>query len=153
MPENRRNFLRALGGVGLGTAAAATAAEPGAIADRIAEVARALGAKTPEEAARDEAFWTVVRDAFEGVRSFINLGTVARGRSPRVVTDAVIDDYLRINQTRGGGNNYLGRKEEVRRRLAAHIGCAPKKLPSRGTPPTGSPPSSPACRFTPAMKS
>jgi selenocysteine lyase/cysteine desulfurase len=126
MSENRRNFLRVLGGIGLGPTAAT--AGPAATVDRIAGAAHALGDKPPEEAARDEAFWAVVRDAFEGVRSSIFLGTVARGRSPRVVTDAVIDDLLRINQTRGGGNNYPERREEVRRRVAAHVGCAPDEI-------------------------
>ncbi len=126
MPASRRDFLQSLGGLGLG--AATVTPGPLATVDGIAEAARSLGQKRPEEAASDEAFWTVVRDAFEGVRSSISLGTVARGRSPRVVTDAVIDDYLRINQTRGGGNNYPGRKEEVRRRVAAHVGCASEEI-------------------------
>jgi selenocysteine lyase/cysteine desulfurase len=126
MPASRRDFLQTLGGLGLGAATAAFGAV--ATVDRIAEAARALGDKRPEEAARDEAFWTVVRDSYEGVRSSINLATVARGRAPRVVTDAVIDDYLRINQSREGGNNYIGRKEEVRRRVAAHVGCAPDEI-------------------------
>jgi isopenicillin-N epimerase len=127
MPANRRYFLQALGAAGLGTTA--TGAEAGATAvDRIVAAARALGDKTPGDAAKDEAFWSVVRDAFEGVRSSINLWTVARGPSPRVVTDAVIDGYLRMNQSRRGGNNYPERREEVRRRLAAHVGCAPEEV-------------------------
>jgi selenocysteine lyase/cysteine desulfurase len=127
MPANRRHFLQALSASGFATAAAA--AEPGATIGRIAEAARALGDKSPEQAARDEAFWAVVRDAFGGVVSpSVKLWTVVRGPSPRIVTDAVIDDYLRINESRPGGNNYRERKEEVRRRLAAHIGCAPAAI-------------------------
>jgi isopenicillin-N epimerase len=127
MPANRRLFLQAVGASGLG--AAATAADSGATVDRIAEAARALGGKSPEQVARDEAFWTVVREAFGGVVSpAVKLWTVARGPSPRIVTDAVIDGYLRINESRPGGNNYRERKEEVRRRLAAHIGCAPEAI-------------------------
>jgi isopenicillin-N epimerase len=126
VPSNRRLFLQTLGAAGLGKAAAT--AVPTVTLDPIVAAARALGDKTPEQAARDEAFWSVVRDAFEGVRSSINLWTVARGPSPRIVTDAVVDGYLRINQSRRGGNNYPGRREDVRRRVAAHVGCAPEEI-------------------------
>lgn len=126
MPAHRRKFLQAVGGLGLG-AATATTGSPATVG-RIAAAARALGAKTPAEAAHDEAFWAVVRDAFEGVRSSIWLGTVARGRSPRVVTDAVSEGYILMNQTRRGGNNYPERRDEVRRRLAAHVGCQPDEI-------------------------
>ena len=51
-----------------------------------------------------------------------------QGPSPRIVTDAVVEGYLRINESRRGGNNYPERKEEVRRRLAAHIGCEPEAI-------------------------
>jgi isopenicillin-N epimerase len=124
MSASRLHFFQSLGAAGLATATAATQAT----AERIAEAARALGDKPPAEAARDEAFWTVVRDAFEGVRSYISLATVVRGRAPRIVTDAVIDDYLRINQSRAGGNNYPERKQEVRRRLAAYVSCKPEEI-------------------------
>jgi isopenicillin-N epimerase len=127
MPANRRHFLQSLGAVGLGTAA--VGADAGVSVTRIAGAARALGDKPPDEAARDEAFWAVVRDAFGGVVGpSVKLWTVVRGPSPCIVTDAVVDGYLRINQSQPGGNNYPGRKEEVRRRLAAHVGCAPDEI-------------------------
>jgi isopenicillin-N epimerase len=126
MPANRRRFLQTLGVSGVGTAVAGS--EPGATVDRIAEAARALGDKAPEEVAKDEAFWSVVRDAFEGVRSSVNLWTVARGVSPRIVTDAVVDGYLRINQTRLDEKFPRGWRDAVRRRVAAHIGCAPEEI-------------------------
>ncbi len=125
MPSNRRLFLQTLGAAGVGRPGAT--ASPTATVEAILAAARALGARSSQEAARDEAFWSVVRDAFEGVRSSIKLWTVARGLSPRVVTDAVIDGYLRMNQSRKGGNNYPERREEVRNRLAAHVGCAPRR--------------------------
>jgi selenocysteine lyase/cysteine desulfurase len=126
MPANRRHFLQALGASGLG--AAAVGAESAATVTRIAEAARALGEKTSEQAARDEAFWAIVRDAFEGDRSYITMGTVSRGRAPRIVTDAVIDGYLHINRSQWGGNYYPGRADEVLRRVAAHVGCAPEEI-------------------------
>jgi selenocysteine lyase/cysteine desulfurase len=126
MPANRRHFLQSLGASGIATAAAGP--EPAVTIGKLAAAARSLGAKPPDEAARDEAFWAVVRGAFEGVRSSNFLGTVARGRSPRVVTDAVTDCFLLMNQTRRGGNNYPERKDEVRKRLAAHLGCALEEI-------------------------
>ena len=122
------SFLPGLGRVGLGSAAAG--AETGVNVNRITEAARALGDKPPHEAARDEAFWAVVRDAYGGVVGpSVKLWTVVRGPSPRIVTDAVVDGYLRINQSQPGSNNYPGRKEEVRRRLAAHVGWHPMRSP------------------------
>jgi isopenicillin-N epimerase len=126
VPTNRRLFLQTLGAAGLGNTGAT--AGPAATVDPIVAAARALGDKTPEQAARDEPFWSVVRDAFEGVRSSINLWTVARGVSPRIVTDAVVDGYLRINQTRLDEKFPRGWRDAVRRRVAAHIGCAPEEI-------------------------
>ena len=95
---------------------------------KIATAARARAADLPTKLPADEAFWALVRDAFEGVRSSNFLGTVARGCSPCVVTDAVTDCYLLMNQTRRGGNNYPERKEEVQRRVALHVGCSPEEI-------------------------
>jgi isopenicillin-N epimerase len=130
MPANRRYFLQALGASGLG--AAATAAEPGATVARIAVAARALGDKGPEQAARDEAFWAVVREAYSLGKAPINFMTGWYGALPRVVQDAVADYWRKTNEPEFHG--YTGdawwgdRRRRALGLLARHVNCSEEEL-------------------------
>jgi isopenicillin-N epimerase len=83
---------------------------------------------TPEQAAQKEDLWRPVQDAYDVNRDFINLASAVRGVAPRVVSDAVIDTYRRVNEFRGGGNYTLETRDRVRKRLAAQVGCNADEL-------------------------
>ncbi len=85
---------------------------------------------TPEDTARDETPWAEVRKAFNYSSEVINLSTVVRGVAPRIVSDAVIDTYTRVNEYRPGGNysDIVERRRAIRNRLAERVGCEAEEL-------------------------
>ncbi|MGE4658564.1 MAG: aminotransferase class V-fold PLP-dependent enzyme [Gammaproteobacteria bacterium] len=81
----RRSFLKTLGAA----AGLATVMGPDALHGIEAAVRNSAGL-TPREAARDEALWSEVQQAFTMSRSLINLDNAWTCPSPRVVTEALV---------------------------------------------------------------
>jgi hypothetical protein len=96
MPTHRREFLQALG-----AAAGAVAVSPSAIGSesiaKIGEAAPALGDQAPEDAATNEGFWSVVREAYDPPERPVNLMTVWYGAVPTAVRRAVVDFWEKTN--------------------------------------------------------
>lgn len=125
---NRRHFLKraaALSSVAFPQFGFSTSTDQ---LDRIRTAFSNAGQLTNEAAARDESLWTEVQKAYRYNEDIINLSSVVRGVSPELVTDAVTDTYLRINEFRAGGNYVRGKKEEMRKRLAEFVGCSAEEL-------------------------
>ncbi len=96
--------------------------------DRIRSAFSNASQLTNDVAARDESLWEEVQKAYHYNEDIINLSSVVRGVSPELVTDAVTDTYIRINEFRAGGNYVRGKKEEMRNRLAEFVGCSAEEL-------------------------
>lgn len=124
MATTRRRFLQFLGGVG-SLGATPVAAGATATIERIAEAARALGDQPPEEAAKDEAFWAVVRAAYEPPERPVNLMTGWYGALPTVVRRAVVDFWDKSNDLDyhmwANSTFWHEAVEEARHRIAAHV--------------------------------
>lgn len=119
---HRRSFLAAAGG-----ALSAVSADAGARLERA--VAR-LGARAPQDAARDEDFWFRVREAFTIDRNHINLNSGSVSPAPLPVQRAM-RQYWEI--TNMGPSLYVDellgpRLEVARRRLASVFGCGADEL-------------------------
>jgi isopenicillin-N epimerase len=85
---DRRNFL-ALAGKGLGLAALSSAT----VASLLKEIHAAsisIAHLTPEQAAIDEDYWSVIQNAFSVTRGIINLNNGGVSPSPRIVTEALV---------------------------------------------------------------
>lgn len=126
--HSRRAFLNNSAGA-MTISAFAPALFPEGLESIRATFARA-GNLSPDEIAKNEALWVDVYKAFNYNSEVINLATVVRGVAPRVVSDAVIDTYTRVNEYRPGGNysNIREKKEAIRKRIAYHAGCLPQEL-------------------------
>jgi selenocysteine lyase/cysteine desulfurase len=86
--RTRRDFL-ALAGKGLGLAALSSATV--ASLQRTVEAAtKSVTKLTPEEAAMDEDYWSVIQNAFTVTRGIINLNNGGVSPSPRIVTEALV---------------------------------------------------------------
>ncbi|HEV7682076.1 MAG TPA: aminotransferase class V-fold PLP-dependent enzyme [Pyrinomonadaceae bacterium] len=84
----RRNFL-SLAGKGLGLAALSSAT----IASLLQEIhaaAKTVAHLTPQQAALDEDYWSVIQNAFTVTRGIINLNNGGVSPSPRIVTEALV---------------------------------------------------------------
>ena len=119
---HRRSFLAAAGG-----ALSAVSADAGGRLERA--VAR-LGARPPQDAARDEDFWFRVREAFTIDRNHINLNSGSVSPAPLPVQRAM-GQYWEI--TNMGPSLYVDellgpRLEVARRRLASVFGCGADEL-------------------------
>src|ERR1051325_11835270 len=66
--------------------------------DRILDLARQAGGRTPAEIGGDEDFWLEVQQAFTLDRTLINLNNGGVSPSPRVVQDAM-RRYLEYSKT------------------------------------------------------
>ncbi|MCI0388879.1 MAG: aminotransferase class V-fold PLP-dependent enzyme [Acidobacteria bacterium] len=86
--------------------------------------------RAPNDVAKDESLWAEVRKAYNYSPDVINMASVVRGVAPKVVSDAVIDTYTRVNEFRPGGNyNNVGeRQATIRQRLAAHVRLATEEI-------------------------
>jgi isopenicillin-N epimerase len=85
-------------------------------------------ASSPEDAAKDGSLWAEVIKAFDLEPGYTNLGSIAYGVPPHIVTEAVVDTYRRDSERRVGGNLVPGRKEAIRKQLAAYVNCPPDQL-------------------------
>jgi len=126
--HSRRDFLHGAAGA-MAISVIAPTLTPDAL-DSIKTAFRKAKDRSPEEVSKDESLWAEVQKAFNYSPEVINLATVVRGVAPKVVSDAVIDTYTRVNEYRPGGN-YFGlaeRRETIRKRLAEHAGCAAEEI-------------------------
>jgi selenocysteine lyase/cysteine desulfurase len=96
--------------------------------DSIKSTFAKVPAMSPEEAAKDESLWGEVITAFDLEPGYTNLGSIAYGVPPHIVTEAVVDTFRRGSERRQGGNLVPGRKDAIRNQLAAYINCPPEQL-------------------------
>jgi selenocysteine lyase/cysteine desulfurase len=86
--HTRRNFLSLAGkGLGLATLSSATVAS---LLKEIQAATSNVAHLTPQEAAMDEDYWSVIQNAFSVTRGIINLNNGGVSPSPRIVTEALV---------------------------------------------------------------
>ena len=124
--RNRRSFLTALAGAGLGTLPAFRAHAMGIVlrADAIA------GDRPPETVADDELYWAQIQRAFDADRTLINLNNGGVSPSPTHVLEQMIRD-LRFSNEAPVEHMWRvlePRIESVRRELAYEFGCDPEEM-------------------------
>src|SRR5919198_5770515 len=123
MPTRRR-FLTSL----FAAAAIPTLRDDGL--ERLFGATRAMGARSPDDAARDEDFWLEVQQAFTLDRAILNLNNGGVSPSPRVVQEAM-RRYLEYSNTAPVYTMWQVLEPEievVRRRLAASFGCDAEEM-------------------------
>src|ERR1700754_972430 len=77
----RRNFI---------SLAALSVPTIGALLKEIEGAARSVAHLTPEQAAMDEDYWSVIQNSFSVTRGIVNLNNGGVSPSPRVVTEALV---------------------------------------------------------------
>lgn len=97
---------------------------------KLAEGALRWLSPSPEDVAKDEAFWAPIQQAFTLDRNVANFNNGGVSPSPRVVQDA-LRRYLEYSNQ--APSYYMWRHlepelESVRRRLAVTFGCDPEEL-------------------------
>ena len=85
---NRRDFL-SLAGKGLGLAAVASASVA-SLLEEVQGAARSVSHLTPQQAAMDEDYWSIIQRSFSVTRGIINLNNGGVSPSPRIVTEALV---------------------------------------------------------------
>ena len=85
---SRRNFL-ALAGKSVGLAAL-TQPAIGALLKEVQAASRNVAHLSPEQAAMDEDYWSVIQNSFTVTRGIINLNNGGVSPSPRIVTEALV---------------------------------------------------------------
>ena len=85
---SRRGFL-SLAGKGLGLASLSIPTI-GALVKEIEAASRSVAHLTPQQAAIDEDYWSVIQNAFTVTRGIINLNNGGVSPSPRIVTEALV---------------------------------------------------------------
>jgi isopenicillin-N epimerase len=88
MLADRRNFL-SLAGKGLGLAALSSATLASLLKE-IHAATNSVASLTPQQAAMDEDYWSVIQNAFSVTRGIINLNNGGVSPSPRIVTEALV---------------------------------------------------------------
>src|SRR5437588_7074894 len=86
--RTRRDFL-ALAGKSLGLVALSSATVA-SLLKNVEAAAKTVAHLTPEEAAMDEAYWTIIQNSFTVTRGIINLNNGGVSPSPRIVTEALV---------------------------------------------------------------
>ncbi|MCA1815825.1 MAG: aminotransferase class V-fold PLP-dependent enzyme [Acidobacteria bacterium] len=86
--HDRRRFLSSAGrGLGL---AALTSSSVAALLKEVSAAGARVAHLAPEEAARDEDYWSQIQQAFTVTRGLVNLNNGGVSPSPRVVTEALV---------------------------------------------------------------
>src|SRR5258705_4583686 len=85
---SRRKFL-SLAGKGLGLAALSLSTIA-SLLEEIQAAAHSVAHLSPEQAALDEDYWSVIQNAFTVTRGIINLNNGGVSPSPRIVTEALV---------------------------------------------------------------
>jgi selenocysteine lyase/cysteine desulfurase len=88
MTETRRDFL-SLAGKGLGLAALSLPAID-SLLKQVEAATRNVAHLTPEQAAMDEDYWSIIQNSFTVTRGIINLNNGGVSPSPRIVTEALV---------------------------------------------------------------
>jgi isopenicillin-N epimerase len=121
---NRRDFFQIAAG-----SAALVAFQDDAI-PRAAAAGDSVNGRKPEDVARDEDYWTEIRNAFTVDRNVINLNNGYVSPAPRPVQDAM-RRYLEFSDM-GPYHTMIATLEKqvemVRVRLAAAAGCDPEEM-------------------------
>jgi hypothetical protein len=103
MPQTRRAFLQS------GAAASALLALPPALMadalDSIKSVFAKVAGASAQEIAKDESLWAEVINAFALEPDSTDLASIAYGRAPRVVPEAVVDTFRRDTEKLSGGRS------------------------------------------------
>jgi selenocysteine lyase/cysteine desulfurase len=86
--HNRRNFL-SLAGKGLGLAALSSTTVASLLKE-IQAATKSVAHLSPQQAAMDEDYWSVIQNAFSVTRGIINLNNGGVSPSPRIVTEALV---------------------------------------------------------------
>ena len=116
---NRRDFFQIATGV-----TALAAFQDNAI-ERASAAGEAVNGRKPEEVARDEDYWTEIRDAFTVDRNIVNFNNGYVSPSPRPVQDAMRRylEYSDMGPWHTMINELERQIEAVRTHLAATAGC------------------------------
>ncbi|HEY6804057.1 MAG TPA: aminotransferase class V-fold PLP-dependent enzyme [Pyrinomonadaceae bacterium] len=85
---SRRNFL-ALAGKSVGLAAL-TVPSIASMLKQVEAAAKSVAHLTPEQAAMDEDYWSVIQNSFTVTRGIVNLNNGGVSPSPRIVTEALV---------------------------------------------------------------
>ena len=85
---SRRSFLSLAGkGVGLAALSSATVAN---LLKSVTAATTSVAHLTPQQAAMDEDYWSIIQNAFSVTRGIINLNNGGVSPSPRIVTEALV---------------------------------------------------------------
>src|SRR6186997_3218518 len=119
----RRNFLSLAGkGLGLATLSSVTVAS---LLKEIQAASNSIAHLTPEQAAMDEDYWSVIQNSFSVTRGIINLNNGGVSPSPRIVTEA----FVRYTWQQEDATAYTmwqllePQSETIRTGLAEVFGC------------------------------
>ena len=85
---DRRSFI-SLAGKSLGLAALSSATV-GSLLKEVVAASNSIAHLTPEQAAMDEDYWSVIQNSFSVTRGIINLNNGGVSPSPRIVTEALV---------------------------------------------------------------
>jgi len=125
---SRRDFL-SLTGKGLGVAALSVPAI-GALLRDVEAATRSVAHLTPEQAAMDEDYWSVIQNAFTVTRGIINLNNGGVSPSPRIVTEALVRYIWQQEDATAYTMWQLlePQSETIRTGLAEMFGCSPEEI-------------------------
>jgi selenocysteine lyase/cysteine desulfurase len=127
----RRDFLRQLVPAGIaGVVVGAKFKSGSEWLERVVSASEAVADRPPAELAADESYWREIQQAFTLDRTIINLNNGYTCPSPRVVHEA-LKRYLDVSNQAPihfMWNQLEPNVEQVRRKLAAEVGCDPEEL-------------------------
>jgi selenocysteine lyase/cysteine desulfurase len=128
MPDSRRRFLHQFGA--LTFAFSANSLFNNLYAGVFDKANQRIQHLSPEDAARDEDYWTVIQQAYTVNPNIINLNNGGVSPSPKVVQDAV-ERYNRLSNE--GPSYFMWRiidmgREPLRQKLAELAGCDAEEI-------------------------